>query len=76
MAKVEPVNNIARVIWDERELRYELYILNKLKAYSTVEEEGQEETKENHEQGRKDLIKMAKDKGYTVIDTKPNKQTN
>lgn len=61
-------NNVAKISWCDGHKRYELHILNKLKAYSTADEPDQENNQETHAQGKKDLIKLAQDKGYTVIE--------
>ena len=55
-------NQIAKVKWNEIEGRYELRILNQLKAYSSGEDRAK------HEEGKKELCSMAKTKGYTVIE--------
>lgn len=61
-------NNIAKLDWNEQEGRYELRLLNKLKAYSHKDAIDQDDTKETHATGKKDLIKLAKEKGYVVIE--------
>lgn len=63
----EYANNVAKISWNDAENRYEIHILNKLKAFSTTEKPGQENNKETHEQGRKELVELVKEKGYTVI---------
>lgn len=55
-------NNVAKVSWNDPEGRFEMHILNKLKAHTVGE------TPEEHEQAKPDLIKLAKDKGYAVIE--------
>lgn len=55
-------NNVAKVSWNETEGRFELHILNILKAYSNGS------TPEEHEEGKKELVTIAKEKGYTVVE--------
>lgn len=56
------MDNLAIVSWNPSEYRYELYIADKLKAYS----DGHASTKDSHEEGKKYLILMAEENGYTV----------
>lgn len=51
---------VAHVDWNEAAQRFELHILGTLKAYS----EGDEPTREAHEDGRAELVRMAKKAGY------------
>jgi hypothetical protein len=53
---------MAFIYWNEIEKRYELKIENKLKAYT------QGETKEDHDEAKKELRRLAEEKGYTVYD--------
>jgi hypothetical protein len=55
-------NNVAKVSWNETEGRYELKVLNKLKAYSNGD------TQAEHDEAKKELCQLAADKGYTVIE--------
>lgn len=59
---MEYANNVAKVSWSDENTRFELKILNILKAHT----EG--ETLEDHQAAKPELILIAKDKGYTVIE--------
>jgi hypothetical protein len=52
---------LAKIYWNPQTIRYELRILNVLKAYSTGK------TQEIHEEGKALLCKLANENGYTVI---------
>lgn len=56
------MNDKAIISWNEQEYRYELHIDGKLKAYS----DGHASTKDSHAEGRKALIQLAEEKGYSV----------
>jgi hypothetical protein len=58
---MELANNIAKVSWNEAEARFELRILNQLKAFTNGADRAE------HEAAKPELITMAKEKGYTVI---------
>lgn len=55
------MSNFAKVSWNSEKNRYELVIGGVLKAYADKCENDKE-----HEEGRKQLVKTAEDKGYTV----------
>lgn len=55
-------DNVAKVSWSDAEGRFELRILNNLKAYTDGE------TAEDQAEGKGELIRLAKDKGYIVIE--------
>lgn len=54
-------SNLAHVKFSKKDSRWELWILGKLKAYANGE------TDQEQEEGKAELIKLAKSKGYTVI---------
>lgn len=58
---MKPVNNVAKISWQAQDERYELRILNKLKAYT----EGT--TRAEHDAAKKELASLAHERGYTVI---------
>ena len=52
----------AFLYWSESDKRYELKIDNKLKAYTSGDNQ------EEHDKGKETLRNMVKEKGYTVLD--------
>ncbi len=59
---MEYANNVAKINWNDAEGRYELRILNILKAYTNGT------TPDEHAAAKGELVIMAKEKGYTVIE--------
>ena len=59
---MEYANNVAKVSWNEADQRYELRVLNKMVACS------QGVTSEELEEDKAELIKIAKFRGYEVIE--------
>ncbi|MEK4132009.1 hypothetical protein NYE67_20555 [Solibacillus sp. FSL W8-0474] len=62
MKELEFQNNVAKVRWNIELGRWELRILNILKAHTDGE------TKEEHDANKGALVGLATVKGYTVID--------
>lgn len=56
------MDNVAKVSWNELEGRYELHILNILKAYTNGADRAA------HDAAKPELCQLASDKGYTVIE--------
>lgn len=57
----DPNNQVAKVSWNEEFMRFELHILNKLKAYTQGTDANE------HMAGKRELSLIAVEKGYTVI---------
>lgn len=58
---MEYANQVAKVGWNSELNRYELNIFG-LKAYTSGESQAE------HDKGKVELIRMASEKGYTVIE--------
>lgn len=58
---IEPQKNVAKVMWNPLTYCYELRVLNILKAVTTGIDRAA------HDAARPQIIALAKDKGYTVI---------
>lgn len=50
--------SMAKIAWSKENERFELIIEGKLKAY----------TQDDHAAGKKEMVKMVEDKGYTVFE--------
>jgi hypothetical protein len=50
------MDNVAVIRFNEDQTRYDLIIGGKLKAYTDID----------HEAGKQELIRMVKEKGYTI----------
>lgn len=62
------MDNVVVITWNDKELRFEGYIGDKIKAYTrgNVVDGEVVNTKEGHEQGKKEMVELFERKGYKI----------
>lgn len=62
------MDNVANIVWNDEQERYELFIGGEIKAYTMGEVVDGEalNTMEGHATGKKEMAEMVEKKGYTV----------